>query len=184
VRSKTLFTAEYDFNLLVSCPWRLHRGAKAEIQRILAGLGDDHPNVRLTLARGIIGVKTSVDPRLVVHALREQFEKDRSVIQITLKWVPVDVWTDSSIQSIKKVVALLGKSIDRGETWRMTVETRRYTALHKMDIIREAAEMIDEKVNLRQPDKIVRIDVIGNHAGISVLKTDETFSVAKAQTLA
>jgi tRNA acetyltransferase TAN1 len=180
-RTTALPTVEYDFNLLVSCPWGVHHEARSEIRRILARLGDNQPDVRMTLARGIIGVKTPLDSRSVILALRKLFEEDPSVIQNTLKWVPIDTWTDSSIQSIKQAVARLKGVIDPSETWRMTVETRRYTALHKIDIIREAAELIDQRVNLRNPDRIVRIDVIASQAGVSVLKPDEVFSVTKAK---
>jgi tRNA acetyltransferase TAN1 len=61
----------------------------------------------------------------------------------------------------------------------MIVETRRYTALHKIDIIKELAELIDQVVSLENPDKIVRIEILGNQAGISVLKPEEIFSVMK-----
>jgi tRNA acetyltransferase TAN1 len=73
--------------------------------------------------------------------------------------------------------------IGTGETWRMIVETRRYTALHKVDIIREVAELIDERVDLENPDKILRIELIGKHAGISVLKPYEIFSAIRTQSL-
>lgn len=172
--------AEYDFNLLVSCPWGRSAEAKAEISRILADIGDRHPRIQMTLARGIIGVKTSFNPRSVIQGLRVLFEKDSSSIQHTLKWVPIDLWTESDIESIKKGISTLRGMIDRIETWRMTVEKRRYTGLHKIDIIRQAAELIDQRVDLENPSKIVRIDIIGRYAGISVLKPDETFSTTRA----
>lgn len=169
-------TAKYEFNLLVSCPWGWYAKAKAEIVRILADLGDKQPMIQMTLAQGIIGVKTSLDPRSVIHALRALFEKDPSAIKHTLKWVPVDLWMSSDIESVKEGVASLRGMIEPGETWRMTVEKRRYTVLHKIDIIREVAELIDQRVDLEKPDKIVRIEIIAHHAGISVLKPDQVFS--------
>jgi tRNA(Ser,Leu) C12 N-acetylase TAN1 len=172
---------QYDFNLLVSCRWGWYARAKAEIVRILAALGDSQPRVQPTLARGIIGVKTTIDPRSVISALRPLFEKDPLFIQHTLKWVPIDLWTDSDIESIKEGVARLRGAIQPAKTWRVTVEKRRYTALHKIDIIREVADLIDLRVNLENPDKIIRIDIIGHHAGISVLKPGEVFSVTRTQ---
>jgi tRNA acetyltransferase TAN1 len=180
----TVSNASYDFNLLVSCPWGWYGKAKAEIARILAENGDKQPIVQMTLARGIIGVKTHLNPRSVVQFLRTIFEKNPSAIQHTLKWVPVDLWTNSDIESIKGGVARLRDAIGPNETWRMTVETRRYTTLHKIDIIKKAAELIDRRVDLENPKKIVRIDILGNQAGISVLKPEEIFSVMKpASTL-
>jgi tRNA acetyltransferase TAN1 len=169
----------YDFNLLVSCPWGWYGKAKAEIARILAENGDRQPRVQMTLARGIIGVKTSLTPRSVVQLLRTLFQKDPSAMQCTLKWVPIDLWTNSDIESIKGGVTALRNGIGSNETWRMTVETRRYTALHKIDIIKEVAELIDQRVDLESPDKIVRIEILGNQAGISVLRPNEIFSVMK-----
>jgi tRNA acetyltransferase TAN1 len=169
-------SGRYDFNLLVSCGWGEYAEAKREIVRHLVELGDKQPEVRKTLARGITGVRTSLDPRSVTMALRATFQKDPSLIQHTSKWTPIDLWTDSNIESIKEWVTKLRAMIGAGETWRMTVETRRYTTLHKSDIIREIAELIDEKVDLENPDKILRIEFIGKHVAISVLKPYEIFS--------
>jgi tRNA acetyltransferase TAN1 len=163
---------KYDFNLLVSCPWGEHARPRSEILNILSEIGDETPNVEMTLARGIIGVKTTLDARSVIQALRSLSEK-KPVIRRTLKWVPIDLWTNSDIDSIKEGVRRLRERIGPNEIWRMTVEKRRYTGLHTIDIIKEAAELIAQKVDLKNPNKILRIDLIGNHAGIIVLKPDE-----------
>ena len=173
----------YDFNLLVSCGWGEFAEAKREIVRLLVDLGDKQPEIRKTLARGITGVRTSLDPRSVITSLRVIFQKDPSVIQHTSKWVPIDLWTDGNIESIKERITKLRGMIRTADTWRMTVEMRRYTTLHKADVIREVAELIDAKVDLDNPDKILRIEFIGKHAGISVLKPYEIFSATRTQSL-
>jgi tRNA acetyltransferase TAN1 len=61
----------------------------------------------------------------------------------------------------------------------MTVEKRRYSQHHKIEIIRELADLIDEKVDLENPEKILRVDIIGRYAGISVLRPQDIFSVSK-----
>jgi len=169
----------YDFNLLVSCSWGGYGRAKKEILNILRTVGDEKAIVRRTVAEGIIGAKTSLDPREVIRELRKLYDKDPFIFQQTLKWVPVDLWTRSEIDSLKEAVAELRNKIQAGERWRMTVEKRRYTRYHKIEIIRELAELIDEKVDLENPDKILRIDIIGKYAGASVLKPQDVFSVAK-----
>lgn len=172
----------YDFNLLVSCSWDNYGKAKGEITHLLKRLGDKNPYVRRTIARGIIGVKTCLDSREVVRCLREIFDQDPLAIQHTFKWVPVDLWTPSDMDSMKEGVKKLRNGIQKGEKWHMTVEKRRYTQHHKIDIIKEIAKLISEKVDLRNPDKILRIDIIGKYAGISLLKPKETFSVSTAST--
>jgi len=169
----------YAFNLLVSCSWGGFRRAKGEIARVLRLLGDENPDMKPTLAEGIIGVKTCLNPREVVQELRKLFKEDPSIFQHTSKWIPVDLWTYSTMTFMKRAVAELGKSILKGEKWRLTVEKRRYTLYHKIEIIRELAELIDRKVDLENPDKIIRIDIIGKYAGVSLLEPQEVFSVAK-----
>jgi len=170
----------YDFNLLVSCSWGMYGDAKEEITRTLKMLGDEEPIVKPTFAEGIIGVKTRLDSREVIHELLKLFNEDPLVFQYTLKWVPIDLWVYSDMESMKKGVIELKSKIRTGEKWRMTVEKRRYTKHHRIEIIEEIAELIDEKVDLENPDKILRIDIIGKFAGISVLTPDEVFSVAKS----
>jgi len=172
----------YDFNLLVSCPWTTIWRAKREIADVLKQLGDEHPIIKPTLARGIIGVKTSLDAREVIQGLQKLFIKDPLAFQYTLKWVPTDSWTYSDMDSMKEAVMNVGGKIHEGEKWRMTVEKRRYTRYHKIEIIRELAELIQEKVDLKNPDKTVRIDIIGNYAAVSVLSPNEIFSTAKPPT--
>ncbi|KPV64319.1 MAG: THUMP domain protein [Candidatus Bathyarchaeota archaeon BA2] len=169
----------YDFNLLVSHSWGFHERAKKEIVQLLEMLGDEGPVVKRTIAEGIIGVRTRLDPREVVRGLRKLFDKGSFVPQYTLKWVPVDLWTISDMDFMKEAVRKLRNRIHAGERWRMTVEKRRYNRHHKIEIIRELAELIDEKVDLENPEKILRVDIMGRYAGISVLKPQEVFSVAK-----
>jgi len=169
----------YDFNLLVSCSWGIYGKAKREIAHILTTLGDENPVVKRTIAEGIIGVKTRLDSREVVSGLRRLFNEDPFVFQYTLKWVPVDLWTLSDMDSMKEGVRKLRNRIQAGEKWRMIVEKRRYTLHHKIEVIKELADLIEEKVDLKNPEKILRVDIIGRYAGISVLTPQEIFSVAK-----
>jgi len=169
----------YEFNLLVSCSWSAYKKAKGEILRVLELLGDERPLVKPTIAQGIIGVKTSLNPRDVVSKLHRLFDEGKFIFEHTLKWVPVDLWTFSDIESMKEAVARLRHRIQPSERWRITLEKRRYTLHHKIDIIRELAQLISAEVDLEKPDKILRVDIIGKYAGISVLTPKDVFSTTK-----
>lgn len=171
----------YEFNLLVSCSWGAFRQARGEILKILRMLGDEHPEIRSTIARGIIGVRTSIDAREVVREVKRLFEQEPPLLNYTLKWIPVDTWSCSDLDSMKLAVKELKNKILPGEKWRITLEKRRYTRHHSIEIIKELAELIDEKVDLEKPDKILRIDVIGKYAGFAVLKLGDIFSTKHAK---
>jgi len=169
----------YDFNLLISYLRGTYSRARGEIRDILKRLGDEEPLIKRTFAEGIIGLKTQLDPRKIIEEVRRLFERDPFLFQYTLKWVPVDLWTYSDMDSMKEGIVKLEKGIRVDEKWRMTIEKRRYTQFHKDEIIRELAELVDKKVDLENPDKILRIDIIGKYAGMSLLKPRDIFSVAK-----
>lgn len=59
----------YGYNLLVSFGWRRFRSARAEIRNILVQLGDKNAIIKRTVAGGIAGVDTILDPRYVIKEI-------------------------------------------------------------------------------------------------------------------
>jgi tRNA acetyltransferase TAN1 len=169
----------YDFNMLISYPWSQYAKAKKEIQCILKKIDEENPFITRTIAKGIIGVKTCQNPREVIRALQRMLNEDPTIFQYTLKWVPIELWTYSDIDSMKRAVEQLKTEIHAGEKWRITLEKRRFTKYHKIEIIKNIAKLIDEKVDLKNPDKILHIDIIGKYAGIAVLKSSDIFSTSQ-----
>lgn len=170
----------YDFNLLVSTSWR-GPAAGREIRDLLRGLGDQAPVVKHTVAAGIIGVKTTLDPRSVIRELRAVFERNPRRLRFTCKWVPVDLWTRSDLESLRAAVVRLSDRIEAGDRWRMTVERRRHSPHHARDLIRALADLVGGTVDLTHPDKILHLDPIGDQTALSVLTPVETLSVMGLQ---
>ncbi len=157
--------------------------AKQEILRILVECGDNNPRIKRTIARGLSGVRTSLDTRQVIASLKQKFASDRNTIRFTFKWIPIDLWCDSStLESIKQALSTLSKKILPGEKWMMHVEKRRYVSYHKAEIIKELASLIHEKVDLKNSDKIVWIEIVGKQAGISIITPSDIFSLSRALT--
>lgn len=166
----------YEYNILISYNWRYFFEAKKEIQNVLKKLGDENPRIEKTLARGILGVKTKVDNREVIKSVKEFYQKNPWEFNFTAKWIPHDFWCISQMENMKKLVSEIKDQIKSGETWAMRVEKRRYTWHHTNEIIKELASEIKEKVNLSKPDKILRVDILGDYAAISVLRPEDIFS--------
>ena len=164
----------FEFNLLVTYAYDF-LGAKREVAKILSLLGDENPKVRRTLVKGVIGVITSLD----VHRLSPELQKlaadDPKEFYFTQRWIPVDLWTLSDIPSMMEGVKKAAK-IGSEERWMMVVEKRRYEAHTTPEIIKALAEAVEARVDLRNPDRIVRIDILGPFAGISLLRPGEIFS--------
>ena len=171
---------EPDFNLLVSThPFALGR-ARREIAARLRKVTDGAPDAIATLARGIFAVKVAIDPREVVRRLRTLCEREPRAFRYTLKWVPVDRWARPELPAMKEAVAQLRQRIGPNETWRMTVERRAVTAgLDPRRLIRSLAELIDAKVSLNHPDKVVLVQFFDDWVAFSIVAPHEIFSVVK-----
>jgi tRNA acetyltransferase TAN1 len=134
--------------------------------------------VERTSVNGIALAHTALDAREVVRKCRELF-REEFAIEHAVKWVPIDHWCDTDLEAIRKLLRdeVRGKISER-ETWGMKVEKRWWQRYHTHDIVMELAQEIDRKVDLDHPDKLVRVDVVGERTAVSVLGPKEIFSAA------
>lgn len=154
--------------------------ARQEVVARLRKLTDTKPDVIQALGRGILAVKVAIDPREVVQRLRALCEREPRAFRYTVKWVPVDRWARFELPAMRAAVAQLRNRIGPNETWRMTVERRADTPrLDPKQLIRSLAELIDAKVDLNHPDKVVLVQLFDDWVAFSVLAPSEMFSVIK-----
>jgi tRNA(Ser,Leu) C12 N-acetylase TAN1 len=168
-------------NLLVSSSPRAPGRARREILARLRALGDPIPEVAPTGVPGISCAKTSLDPRRVVGELRALCVRSPHVFRVTSKWVPVDLWVGTDLESMKQGVARLGQGIQPGETWRMTLERRTENRRDAREVIFGLASLISAKVDLAHPDKILLVEIFDDRVALAVLTPSEVFSVVRAR---
>lgn len=170
-------------DLLVSYPWGKYQRARSEIRKLLDRFGDPHPRVEKTGTIGIAIAHTELDNRTVIqrcHALRESEPLD--AFEFTIKWVPVDYWCSTDLDAMKEVIDhKIKQHIGENQTWGMRVHKRRWQRYHSIEIVEYLAADIPRKVNLRNPDWIVWVDVIGRQTAISLLRPEEIFSLGLPQ---
>ena len=165
-------------DLLVSYSWHHFYHVKPEITRLLQHFGDSNPEVERASVWGIAIVHTCLNNRQVVRKCRELFNTDPRAFQWAVKWLPVDYWCDTNLESIKKVIDIhIKDQIQEDQTWGMKVKKRRWQEYHSIDIVNFLAENIDRRVNLSNPDWIIWVDVLGRETAISLLRPDEIFSL-------
>jgi len=168
-------------NLLVSHDCGRFRRARREILAVLKRLGDDSAEVQRSGVNGIALVCTTLDGRDVIRRCAE-LARENFTFEFAIKWVPVDYWCDSDLEAIRKLLETkVRDQIAEGETWGLQVAKRRWEQYHTRDIVVNLARAIDRKVDLRRPDKLVRVDMMGRQTAISVLRPDEVFSVRRSQ---
>jgi len=169
-------------NLIITCARSLESETKNEINKILDELGDQEPEILNVGMRGILMVNTIIEPSKIIDYVKNKMIEDPWLIRYCLRIIPIQIITETEIDKIKQNVIKLKDTIQKNDSYRITIE-KRNTDISSTKIITEIANIFPNKVSLNQPDWIVLIEILGNDTGISILKDGELFSLDKAKRM-
>ncbi len=166
-------------NLIVTCARHLESDTEDELLDVLEELGDADAKVSITNMSGIVTVETRIDPIEVVRKIKEKILDEPWSIRYCLRIIPIQKVIRAEIEEIEQSATDLANSqISDDETYRILVE-KRNSNMSSQEIITKIANKIKNKVSLELPDKTLLIEILGNVAGISVLKKDDILSMEK-----
>ena len=172
-----------DFNLLATTMRGNERAMCNELLYLLKDdIGDVQAQTAKTKIRGLIVGKTSLDPLLVVEKFRNLIVESPYKFRYALRIMPVQRVVPTDLAEIKKAAQEMALQIGEMQTFRVTVE-KRFSNIHSKEIIEATAEEITRKVDLKTPDWILQIEVLGRLTGISLLKPKDVLSVVKEKML-
>ncbi|MCS7096971.1 MAG: THUMP domain-containing protein [Candidatus Methanomethylicia archaeon] len=166
------------FTLLISTQRGREDDCISELWYLLREIGEERGIYSKTGLPGLVTVKTSMDPIQVVEKLKEMAMERPWEFHYVLKVTPIEVTVKTDIEEIKEAVKKLLWKISENESFRVTVN-KRAVDMDSRTIIEEVAELVDRKVNLESPDKVIQIEILGNVTGISIIKPDQILSITK-----
>ena len=167
-------------NLIITCARSLESETKNEIRKILDELGDQEPEILNVGMRGILMVNTIIEPSKIIDWVKNKISEEPWLIRYCLRIIPIQSITETEINKIKQNVIKLKGRIQKNDSYRITIE-KRNTGISSNEIITEVAKIFPNKVSLNQPDWIILIEILGNETGISILKSNDLFSLDKAK---
>ena len=159
---------EYVFNLLASCGRNMEFPAVLELERVLSMVGAGDVRAWESGVKGLIYGYSDLDPKVAVERLRGLLREKPWEFSLLKRVIPIERVTHTDLSSIRRICEEVSKGIGRGETYRITVE-KRHSELSSREIIKSVAELIDAKVSLEKPDKILLIEIVRDRTGISLL---------------
>ncbi|MEE9377409.1 MAG: THUMP domain-containing protein [Candidatus Lokiarchaeia archaeon] len=136
--------------------------------------GDTYPIISGIPFPGLITALTNLSLKKVISNIKKIKKKNPSFFQFILKIIPINFICETDIKIINYIIKENYENyIDGEETFRITLKRRHHEKIDRTNFIEAIAKDIDNKVNLDNPDKIIRIEILGNICGISFLEKND-----------
>lgn len=115
----------------------------------------------------------------IVKKLVKLAKKDPDAFGKTHRYIPVDKWVSSKVPDMQKAIKSFVPKIGENEKWKMDLEKRHYHKMDYQELIIKLTEVVDRrKIDLKKPKKIIKVEIIGTNAGISLLEPGEILTVS------
>ncbi len=164
-------------NVIVTFDPNKPSSARAEVERVLHDIGE---TARIEESRipGIFKVALA-NPKSAIRKLVEVCRNSPERFNRTFHWTPIDRWCHTNVNEMQNIVRELAQEIRNQESWKISIEKRQCNE-HERDLVTKLTSVIDKSnVNLSDPDKILKVDILGNETGLAVLGRDEFLNVSK-----
>ena len=167
-------------NLIITCPRHFEEEASEEIKRILIELGDQEPKIIISTMPGILTGITSLNPIESIEKIREKILDEPWSIRYCLRIIPIQGVCKTNIKEIEDEILKKIGVIKSEDSYRITIE-KRNSKVSSDEIISKIAKNISNKVSLDNPDWVILIEIIGEEAGVSVIRNNNILSVEKTK---
>lgn len=164
-------------NLILTSAKGLEARASAEFKEIALLSGARKLTLERSAYDGVVEVEVENSKGLLTF-LSDFVKSEPFKVRYILRLIPVDRVVDTKLEEISGAVRELSSNIGPGETFRVTIEARDSPYADEK-LIDAVADIVDRKVSLSSPDKIVFLQVFGEYTGVSVLAPQDILSIPK-----
>lgn len=167
-------------NLLVTFDPTHQESALKSIKELLNGVKEKADVIK---ADGGVAELVVKDAKKAVKQLSSIADKEAEKFARTFHWIPIDKWCKATVEDMQKNIKDFVKEIKQNEKWKMDLKVRKVK--EKQDdikLILKLTEVVDRpKVDLQNPEKIIKVEIIGNRAGLALLGKDELLNAVKSK---
>ncbi len=164
-------------NLIVTSQKGSEARASAEFKEIALQRGHRKLHIEKAGFDGVLEIEME-NPRDFIAFMRDYVRSEPFRVHFIQRMIPVDLVVDTTVEQIKDAATQLSAQISDGESFRIDV-TERESPVSRKELIDTIAEVVDRKVNLDTPDKVVQVEVMGDYTAISVVRPDEILSIKR-----
>ncbi len=128
--------------------------------------------------KGVLGLKVD-NARAVVKKLTELCKKDPEKFSSTFYYIPIDMWCKTNIIDMQSCIKNFIPEIRESDKWKLNLRIRGIN-LNEKELITKLTDPIDRAlVDLKNPDKIIQVEILGDKSGISLLKPNEILNTTQ-----
>ncbi|TFF98532.1 MAG: hypothetical protein EU547_01345, partial [Promethearchaeota archaeon] len=150
-----------NFKLLISTPRYNETSARAELWFTMLICGDKYPIISNLELRGLITAYTKLESSEVIKKIKSILKKDPYFFSYILKIVPIHYVCDTDLTLIKNLVKRYYKEyINEEDSFRIKLNRRDNKFIKRRQLIDEVANIFKNPVDLENPDKILRIELL------------------------
>jgi tRNA acetyltransferase TAN1 len=164
-------------NLLVTSTKGLEAKASAEFKEVALLSGTRKVTIERSAYDGVLEVEVE-DPRALLAFITEFVRSEPFKVRFIMRIIPVNRVVDTKLEAIVEAVKELSAEIGHSESFRITIEARD-SPYEDKELIDAIADVVDRKVSLDSPDKVILLEIFGEYSGISVLGPNDIVSVPK-----
>tara|TARA_Y100000310_G_C20674459_1_gene812153 strand:- start:1797 stop:2309 length:513 start_codon:yes stop_codon:yes gene_type:complete len=164
-------------NLLISYNPNRRVSAEREIENVFQQI-KERPKFLNSTHPGVFKLRVR-DPKAVVKKLNRLHQRKPDQFKVTCHYTPLDKWCKSSIKEMQRQVRKYDKVIKNKENWKMDLKKRRHRSRSNAVIMKLTQVINKENVDLTSPKKVIRVELLGKDAGISLLSKGEFLNAAK-----
>jgi tRNA acetyltransferase TAN1 len=136
--------------------------------------GDEYPIISRLDFQGLFIASTKIESKVVIQKIKGILKDDPNFFQYILKILPIDYVCETSVQTISEIIQSSYRMyINSEDRFKIVLNRRKSPYIDRQSIINKLASIINNKVDLEHPDKILRVEVLGNITGISYLNPNE-----------
>lgn len=146
-----------------SCARTLERNSSSELYYLLTEILECK-NVSVSPVSSIAGLTLATfdgDPLEIIKKIEHEIEQDNTILQFTLKLVPIQYKVSTSLENLKEFSYFFASKIKDNDKWRINLR-RRHSQLERDEIITALASEINKgKVSLENPDYYIIAEILG-----------------------
>jgi tRNA acetyltransferase TAN1 len=132
--------------------------------------GDEYPIISKLNFQGLLIALTKIDNKVVIQKIKRISTENPEFFQYILKIIPIDYVCETQIQTISEIIqSSYHKYIYPEDRFKIVLNRRKSAYIDRQSFIKKIASILNNKVDLERPDKIIRVEILGNISGISYL---------------